>query len=253
MCVFFTVIAAITAAGATSGSPLVADQADSRFGSVTMGPYTVQNDEWGLYKPGTQVPSGHQSVETQSASTWSATWVWARDDGRVKSYPSIVRGWNFGKNWSPDPGGFPVQVSAQAPLPTSAAFSLSGDNQYDVAYDLFLSPSPNPDKPSGELMVWLNYNGQQPAGSLVASGVTLGGIDGTYDVWVGDVGWPVWTFVSHRQLTSVDMKLQPFVYFASYTKNWLPHSWYVLDIQAGIEIIAGDGHIDFTRYSASAK
>ena len=210
----------------------------TQYGTVTEGSYFLQNDEWGL----SGGPGGWQQVCTGSSSngSWNSTWWWPAGTGAIKAYPSIVRGWQYG-TWSPDHGGFPVQVSAQAPLPTSVSFAMAGNNQYDTAYDLFFSPSTNPSGPSAELMVWLAYSGTQPAGSKVASAVALGGVGGTWDVWQGNVGWPVWSFVRTSKTTSFSSNLQPFIYYVANTKGWLSTSWYALNIEFGTEIINSNG------------
>ena len=79
--------------------------------------------------------------------------------------------------------------------------------------------------------MWLNYSGNQPAGSKVASGVSLGGMSGTWDVWQGNVGWPVWSFVRNSQVSNFSGNLQPFVYYVAYGKGWLNPSWYELNIE----------------------
>lgn len=225
---------------------------DGQYSDLDQGSYLIQNDEWGLGGG----PGGWQEVCSGNASnnSWSSTWWWPKGTGAIKAYPSIVRGWQYGL-WSPSSGGFPVQISSQAPLPTSVSFDMSGSNQYDVAYDLFFSPSTNPGQPSAELMVWLNYSGNLPAGSKVASGISLGGMSGTWDVWEGNVGWPVWSFVRNSQVNSFSGNLQPFIYYVAYSKGWLNPSWYELNIEFGAEIIqsnGANGSINVTNYSAQA-
>jgi xyloglucan-specific endo-beta-1,4-glucanase len=193
-------------------------------------------------------------VDGNRSAPAAAQWWWPAGSGGVKAYPSIVSGWQFGA-WSPNNNGFPVQVSANAPLPTSVSFYMSGNNQFDAAYDLFFSPNTNPSSPSAELMVWLNYSGNQPAGKPVAHGVALGGVGGTWDVWVGSVGWPVWSFVADSQTTSFSGNLQPFVYYVSRTNDWLNQSWYELNTEFGAEVLQSNGQnggINVTNFSAAA-
>jgi xyloglucan-specific endo-beta-1,4-glucanase len=225
---------------------------DAQYGQITQGNYFLQNNEWNL----SAGPGGWQQICTGSAgnNSWSSQWWWPTGSGGVKAYPSIVSGWQFGA-WSPNNNGFPVQVSANAPLPTSVSFYMSGNNQFDAAYDLFFSPNTNPSSPSAELMVWLNYSGNQPAGKPVAHGVALGGVGGTWDVWVGSVGWPVWSFVADSQTTSFSGNLQPFVYYVSRTNDWLNQSWYELNTEFGAEVLQSNGQnggINVTNFSAAA-
>jgi xyloglucan-specific endo-beta-1,4-glucanase len=225
---------------------------DAQYGDLSQGNYFLQNDEWNL----SAGPGGWQQICAGSASnnSWSSQWWWPYGSGGVKAYPSIVSGWQFG-TWSPNTNGFPVQVWDNAPLPTTVSFYMSGNNQFDAAYDLFFSPDTNPSSPSAELMVWLNYSGTQPAGSRVASGVVLGNEGNSWDVWVGNVGWPVWSFVADNQTTSFSGNLQPFIYYVSYTNNWLNQSWYELNTEFGAEIINSSGEnggINVTNFSATA-
>jgi hypothetical protein len=223
----------------------------TQYGTVKMGAYLLQNDEWGLNNG-----AGTQQVCVRSArkGSWSSEWNWARGNSRIKAYPSIIRGWQWG-TWSPNRGGFPVRVSKQAPLPSRVDYHMVGKNQYDTAYDLFFSPQANPQKPSAELMVWLSYKDNRPAGNRVASGVALGGVGGKWDVWTGNVGWPVWTFVRTEQTNSFKSNLQPFVYYVAYTNKWLNTNWYELDVEFGAEIIQSNGApggVKVATFSASA-
>lgn len=231
-------LSALVLAQFAIATPAHAACIDTQYGLIDQGNYFLQNDEWGL----SGGPGGWQQICTGSANnnSWSTQWWWPAGSGTIKAYPSIVSGWQYG-TWSPNHNGFPVQVSANAPLPTSVSFSMTGNNQYDIAYDLFFSPNTDPGSPSAELMVWLNYSGNQPAGSKVASGVTLGGMAGTWDVWEGNVGWPVWSFVRDSQVNSFSGNLQPFIYYVAYTRGWLNQSWYELNIEFGTEIIQSNG------------
>ncbi|MGD0939753.1 MAG: hypothetical protein ABR905_08565 [Terracidiphilus sp.] len=227
---------------------------DAQYSAMGQGSYELQNDEWGL----SDDPTGWEEICSGSSTTnsWSATWNWAEGTNLVKAYPGIYIGWQDGGEWSPATGGFPVVISVQDPIPTSVTFSMTGKNEYDDAYDLFFSPSSDPSTPSAEMMVWLNYSGDQPAGTKVASAVTLGGVSGTWDVWEGNVGWPVWSFVRDSQVNTFSANLQPFIYYCAYTKGWLNPSWFVLDVQFGTEIkysYGANGSMTVTSFSAAAN
>ncbi len=87
---------------------------DTQYGTVTEGSYTIQNDKWGEADD----TGGYQEVCTGSSSnnSWTSTWNWTKGSGKIKAYPSMYRGWEYGA-YSPDHGGFPAQVSAQKSLP----------------------------------------------------------------------------------------------------------------------------------------
>ena len=228
-----------------------------QYTDVSQGSYDLQTDEWGLNND----TGGYEEICTGSSSngSWSATWNWATGSGGIKAYPSIFRGWEDGGAYSPDHGGFPAQLSSGPQLPTSVAYSMSGNNQYDTAYDVFFTNTASPGSstnPSAEMMVWLSYSGNVPNGNLTYSNVTLGGVSGTWNVYVGNNGWPVYSFVSTSQVSSFSGKLQPFTYFLDQTKGLLSNSLYVADIQFGTEIIqsnGANGSISVSSFSASAN
>jgi len=234
--------------------PTRAQSTSERYGTFNLGSYFVQNNEWGLENANGQGFS--QTVWTTGAGSnaWSVAWNWPQGNDQLKSYPSIVRGWHYNK-WSPERGGLPVQVSQNAPLNTTTTYNLSVSGNYDVAYDVFFGTAPDPGGPAGELMVWLQWSGQQPAGNRYASGVSLQGVPGTWDVWLGNVGWPVWSFTPTAQYGwngDVSLNLQPFVWHCSYANSWLPQNWYVLNIEFGVEINKGSGTLNVTAFTASA-
>ncbi len=231
-----------------------------KFTDVAQGSYELQTDEWGLQND----TGGYEEVCTGSSSngSWSSIWNWATGAGGIKAYPSIFRGWQDGGTYSPDHGGFPVLLSTSPNLPTSVAFSMTGNNQYDSSYDVFFinTASPNSNTAiSAEMMVWLSYSGNNPAGQQMYSGVTLGGVSGTWNVWVQPASgsnWPIYSFVRTSQVTSYSGNLQPFTYFLTNTKGVLSNSLYVADIQFGTEIIqsnGANGSISVSSFSASAN
>jgi xyloglucan-specific endo-beta-1,4-glucanase len=246
-------IAALAAALSQAAS---AQCVNGRYSSFNQGTYVVQNDEWNLSALNGE--TGTEEICPGSASTgsWSAIWNWPVGSGALKAYPSIISGGNSFGAWNANTNGFPVRISANAPLPTSVTYNMVGNNQFDTAYDLFLSPSKDPKRPSAELMVWLSEVGNQPAGSKVATAVTINGEPGAWDVWRGNVGWPVWTFVSTTQMTSFSSNLQPFINYVASTKHWLSISWYEINTEFGTEINyshGANGGINVTSFSATAQ
>ena len=194
---------------------------------------------------------------------WGSTWKWTNlnaNDG-PGSFPSAYIGWYFGGN-SPGSGGFPVSVAAvndgQDMLPTTVAYQVAG-TKYDVTYDFFLdtNAAPGNSDPQVEMMVWLTSSGgPSPAGSEVASGITLGNTTGTYNLWYkspgGSPAWPIITYVRTSSVTSISMYLQPFVWYALNETNWISSSQYVVGMAFGAEPYNGSGSIYVTSYSAFA-
>ncbi|MET9086561.1 hypothetical protein ABZX77_32570 [Streptomyces sp. NPDC004237] len=98
-----------------------------------------------------------------------------------------------------------------------------------MAYALWLhgkSAADRQDRPTGEIMIWLNrQGGAGPPGTKYGS-VSLGGV--MWDICQGDIGWKVYSFVS-RKLLSDDK--------------------YVSGIESGSEVFQGSGRLDITAYS----
>ncbi len=264
----YGVTAALAVIGFTAGTPAVhaaGQWTNAQFGDINPWQtyYYLQNDEWNL----SAEPSGTQAIwqDQNNLANWGSNWSWPyqgnNNDYEVKSYPSIVRGWNFGSSASsPGPytanSGFPVLVSSNYSVPTTWSYSTSGTSSTDISYDLFFSPSSDPGAPAYEMMVWVNTTKDkvtpQPAGSIAASNITLGGISGTVTVWTGNTGsWPITSFVLNSPTTNVSMNLQPFIYYLAYTTGSLPKTDYLLGVMAGTEVFEGTGQIYVTKFTAS--
>jgi hypothetical protein len=86
--------------------------------------------------------------------------------------------------------GLPKAITEIASLRTGWRWQPNGSGgQYNAAYDIWLSTSNAISGHSSFLMVWLHDPvGQQPAGSLKESNVTVAGVPGTWNLWAGTVG-----------------------------------------------------------------
>jgi hypothetical protein len=124
-------------------------------GGVTDGGYYVHNNLWnaGNYpgtKGTTQVCSYHSWNHIGTASNTG--------DGAVKTYPNVHKDYS-GRT-----------ISSFPRLTSTYAATAPGVGIYDVAYDLWLNGVPN-----DEVMIWTDNHNQVPAGSRVATGVSLSG------------------------------------------------------------------------------
>ena len=101
--------------------------------------------------------------------------------------------------------------------------------------------------PSDEVMVWLYHGGGvSPVGSKVAT-VT---IDGTsWDLWEGNVGWQVHSFVRTSNTNSQSLNLMDF--YNTLISRGLSSSKYLISVESGTEIFTGAGQLDTTAYSVN--
>ena len=131
-------------------------------GGVNDSGYYVHNNLWnaGSY-PGTK---GTTSVCSYRSWNHVAT-ATNTGDGAVKTYPNVH------KNYSPG-----RRISSFTTLTSRFAASAPPVGIYNVGYDLWINGVPN-----DEVMIWTENRGQYPAGSRVASSVSISGY--TWDVY----------------------------------------------------------------------
>ncbi|WP_187414755.1 GH12 family glycosyl hydrolase domain-containing protein [Nonomuraea sp. PA05] len=220
------------------------------FDSVTMGKYWVNNNLWGQDSgTGTQcVWAGSTSGSTIS---WGTSWNWSGQSNQVKSYASSVLGWHWG--WKLSNTGLPTQVSANRNVSTTWNYNVSTTGTMNVAYDLWLHTISNPtweNNPTDEVMIWTyRTGGAGPVGTRQAT-VTLGGTN--WDLYRGNIGWEVYSFVRTGNTSSVNLNLRDFLNHLV-SRGWLASSKYLTSVQAGTEVFIGQGRLDTTAYSVNVS
>ncbi|MGW0806593.1 GH12 family glycosyl hydrolase domain-containing protein [Nonomuraea sp. NPDC002799] len=222
------------------------------YDSATMGKYWINNNLWGE-SSGT----GSQCIWAGSTSgntiSWGTSWNWSGQSNQVKSYASSVLGWHWG--WKLSNSGLPVQVSANRNVNTSWNYNvtLQGANTMNVAYDLWLHTIANPtweNNPTDEVMIWTyRSGGAGPVGTRQAT-VTIGGT--TWDLYRGNIGWEVYSFVRTGNTSSVNLNLRDFLNDLV-SRGWLANSKYLTSVQAGTEVFIGTGRLDTTSYSTNVS
>ncbi|MBV9945289.1 MAG: hypothetical protein JOZ69_00385, partial [Myxococcales bacterium] len=125
--------------------------------AVLMGKYWVNNNQWGVASGAT---SGQQCVwgtcQTGDLVGWGTSWNWTAGTGGVKTYASIVFGWQYGFKVANT--GLPVQIAGNKAISCGWDFTVSQTGTLDVSFDTWLhtiaSPGAN-STPSEEVMIWL--------------------------------------------------------------------------------------------------
>lgn len=247
-----TLAAATALTAAASVTVALAGEEDKKCGAfeqITMGKYYVNNNLWGQ-----DSGSGSQCVWdiSQSGDTiaWGTDYTWTGADNSVKSYASSVLGWHWG--WKTDQAAteLPVRIGDKKSVPTSWDFDVSADpGTMNVAYDLWLHTKKDvdwQDQPTDEVMIWLNkQGGAGPLGTKTGT-VSLGGA--TWDLYQGDIGWKVHSFVRVGNTSSADLDLNEFLQDLV-KRGSLSDEKYLSGVEAGTEVFHGKGRVDTKEYS----
>jgi chitodextrinase len=217
-----------------------------KYGSTPIqgGRYVVQNNNWG--DDTTQcinVTDTGFSVTTASHDK--------PQNGAPGSYPSVFAGCHYANCSSGS--GLPMQASDSRfnSIQTSVSMSYAQNaGVYDAAYDIWFDPTPRTDgqNTGAELMIWLNHTGSvQPVGSRVGT-VNLAGA--TWDVWFGNIGWNVVSYVRTQSTTSIAFPVRTF-YDDAVSRGYAQRSWYLTSVQAGFEPWVGGVGLAVNDFSYS--
>lgn len=209
--------------------------------SVEGGRYIVQNNVWGASTPQCISVNG-ASFEVTRSEHDNAT------NSAPAGYPSIYAGCHYG-NCTTD-SGMPLRVDAMNSVTSSWSTSSPTEGVYNVAYDLWFDPDPQAaGQNAAELMIWNKYQGEvQPIGEKVAT-VDVAGA--SYDVWQGNIGWNVISYIRTSHTDSVtDLDLRAFSEDAA-TRGALERSWYLTSVQAGFEPWKGGAGLRTNSFSVN--
>jgi hypothetical protein len=139
--------------------------------------------------------------------------------------------------------GLPAALDSLSSLRTGWSWNANGnDGQYNAAYDIWLGTSDERSSFSGYLMVWYREPvGQQPAGALMTSNITVANVPGNWNIWTGQVGGrPIINYVraEHQDTPSMEFDILDFVGDVKSRGMTLPGT-HVLSVAVGFEIWKG--------------
>jgi Glycosyl hydrolase family 12/Cellulose binding domain len=239
-------LAGAVAAG-VSALPAHADtQICSQYGSTAIqgGRYIVQNNVWG--------DSTTQCINvTNTGFAVTSAAHNLPQNGAPGAYPSVYAGCHYGNCSSGSGLPLPVSDSRFGTVSTSVSMSYPNNGSvYDASYDIWFDPTPrtNGQNTGAELMVWLNHTGSvQPVGSKVAT-VNLAG--GTWDVWFGNSGWNVISYVRTSATNSISFNVATF-WNDIVSRGYGQNSWYLTSVQAGFEPWVNGTGLAVNSYSYS--
>ena len=164
------------------------------------------------------------------------------------SYPSVFIGSNYDR--ATTGSNLPIQISAIKSVKTAWSIDMQGvGGTYNASYDVWFSTGAggDPEAPSGGyLMVWYyKPPDAQPIGSILndGHGVTVPGVAGSWDVWIGpntgNNNRPVISYVVTQPISDLEFDLNAFIQDALKRPGALDASWYLSNVFAGFEIWSG--------------
>lgn len=240
--------AALVAVGLLAASMTLAGEAraDTRiceqYGTTTIkgGRYVVQNNRWGA-----------ETAQCIDVTTSGFRIVTANHDkptnGAPASYPSAFRGCHYG-TCSTD-SRLPLRVDDIRSATTSIDLTYTDSGTYNAAYDIWLDPTPRTTGQNGtEVMIWLNRQGPiQPIGSRVGTAQISGR---TWEVWSGNVGWNVVSYVAPSAINRGAFDLRAFIEDVR-SRGAVTNDWYLTSVQAGFEPWVGGAGLAVNDFGVS--
>jgi len=248
--------------GCTPASLPMTGALNGRYGSMLFdnNSYFMQVNEWN--SSGSQVMSygGDYLFKMMTQMGSTAT------NGSPTGFPSVFIGANSRHTTSNS--NLPKAVSALTTVPTSWTWNDAGTladdtaNSYNATYDVWFSTSaagePTASGPSGGyLMVWYHKpaDAQPIGGSAMKKGITIAGVPGTWDVWIGPNGTrPCISYVATQTTLSMSYDLNLFIQDAVKNQpNTIQSGWYLTNIFTGFEIWRGALNVESTSFCAQVN
>jgi hypothetical protein len=211
--------------------------------------YLLNNNVWGKDKS----PAGWQLIDILKPGeklSWDVRYDWPVGSSpySVKCYPSVITGWQWGA-WSTD-GRLPRPVAALHKVSSGAKVQVTKPGVQNLAYDLWFhaeGPIADQKRPTEELMIWTNrFGGANPLGKK-STEIEIGGVK--WELWIGDAGWKVYSFVRPENATEWTLDVKAFIDHLV-SQNLMPARRQLSGIQFGTEVFQspGEARVEVTDY-----
>ncbi|MBN2191867.1 MAG: hypothetical protein JW751_03550 [Polyangiaceae bacterium] len=245
--------------GAPGAAVSCVGELDGRYGSIYATidgqQYFLQVNEWGSSGAQTMAHGGDYfyRMAVQNASVAS--------NGAPTGYPSMFIGSNNGHETTGN--NLPIAISNITSVSTTWIWTDNGaiadetSNVFNAAYDVWFnentSQSTEYGPTAGFLMVWLYkpLNAEPIGGEPAIEDVTIEGVDGTWDIWIGLNGsTPCISYVRTERTYELSFDLKHFIDDAITRQGGLQASWALTNIFTGFEIWTGSKDVQTTAFCA---
>jgi hypothetical protein len=213
-------------------------------GQWNNGGYFIRNDAWNS-------DAGLQTLSACSYHSWN---VAANEPSTtdVKAYPDVQM--DFQKSGAPDGSGVPLD--SYTSITSTFAETSPHVGIYEDAYDIFVNSNTLVGPGTTEIMIWVDNYNQVPAGTKVATAVSLD--NRAYDVYYradnGNGGHYI-AFVANVNFASGTVDILSFFNYAI-QQSWIPSAAPLNQICFGVEICetnGGNATFEFTDFSISTN
>jgi hypothetical protein len=212
-------------ATAAPGAPVPHNAAwvsSARLGTWRDGTFDVFNNMWNK-------SAGPQTIWAYSYGNWGVRSTQAAGNTAVETYPSVQQ--NFGDRPLRDFRGLRNGFTARLPSPATSLDAEWADDIWLNHYHI-------------EVMIWVNNQGQTPAGSVVARARIFGQ---DFAVWHGGTDW---TFqLGHNETSGVTHMLASLRWLMNHGD--IPRSARLTQVDFGVEVASTGGvprDFTVTRY-----
>jgi cellulase/cellobiase CelA1 len=238
-------VASVVSIGLTqpaAAAPVICETFGST--SIQSGRYVVMNNVWGASTP--------QCIDVNQNGGFTVTQAGHNNatNGAPAAYPAIYLGCHW-SNCSTN-SNLPRQFSQISSANTSVSVTYPSAGTWNAAYDIWADPTARTNGQNGlEIMVWLNRQGSiQPIGSPIGNATIAGR---SYQVWYGNPGWHVVSYLSTSATTSLNFNAMSFVNDVISRNLGVTNSWFLTSIQAGFEPWIGGTGLTVNSFSATVN
>jgi hypothetical protein len=237
-------VAGVVAALPAAAAPVLCE----KFAATTIqnGQYIVMNNVWGA--------NTAQCIDVNQSGGFTVTTANHNNatNGAPAAYPAIYAGCHYANCTTGSTLPRQASSSGFADISTSVNMSYPSSGTWNAAYDIWMDPTARTDGQNTgiEIMIWLNRQGSiQPIGSRVGTANLLGA---TWDVWFGNPGWNVASYVRQTPTTSLSFTVDTFVTDAI-NRGYAQRSWYLTSVQAGFEPWIGGAGLTVNSFTYSTS
>jgi len=215
------------------------------WSQFSFGEYIVENNVWGQGDIDDFIQCIYRTGSGDNIHFgWS--WEWPNENNDVKSYPEVIYG---KKPWSSSSTTqqLPIKINNIDEIYVDYDLSINANGSYNLAFEFWVTTDSLSSQAgiTTEVMIWMDRNIINPAGSLIAS-VNFDGFE--YNVYRAN--WDTWTYIAFLSVEPQHSGLLAVHNFVHYlvSEGMLNTDEYFADFEMGNEVIYGTGQTDVNKY-----